>query len=171
MDRDGTTDLDWLEASGDIEELNAYIGVVLASLPDADTRIHSEGREIQSLLLRISLWLAGKADISGTAGLAEDCLRLREILRFSAAEMGGELSQAGRSPMPDGHLSASMALMARSICERARRRLNTILDEPPEVTNSHILRSILDFLEHLSAYLVLLSNKCNKIASDRGLLH
>lgn len=158
-----------IEAYGTVDELNSFIGVLIASDPltDDDRALLTD---IQARLFDIGSYLA-----SGNAEMSE---RLRPQLdgALEALEHVLDLYDSELPPMrsfvlPQGAPSAAAAHVARAVARRAERRILAFDSEltahaadegntaPPCVD-----RQVLKYINRLSDYLFILSRHCNHLA-------
>ncbi|MBD5247713.1 MAG: cob(I)yrinic acid a,c-diamide adenosyltransferase [Barnesiella sp.] len=143
-----------IEAYGTVDELNSFIGVLIASDPlTADDRTLLT--DIQARLFDIGSYLA--------AGNEEMTLRLTPRLDASLATLeqtidalDAEVPALRCFVLPQGVASAAAAHLARAVARRAERR---ILDFSNEVDPA-----VLRYINRLSDYLFILSRHCNFIA-------
>jgi cob(I)alamin adenosyltransferase len=111
-----------VEAYGAVDELNAFIGVVVAVSEQQDVRARLS--EIQAMLFRIGAVLAavpkarGKGAIDGGAE-AEDVAALEQAIDRAETE----LTPLERFVLPGGTRAAAGLHAARTVCRRAERRM------------------------------------------------
>jgi cob(I)alamin adenosyltransferase len=138
-----------IEAYGDVDELNAQIGVALAieSLP---ARYGEFLRRIQN-----DLFDAG-ADLSVPEGGERERLRLRAEqvtwLEHACDEVNDTLAPLKSFVLPGGSPAAAQLHVCRTVCRRAERRTLLVQDASPEV---------LRYLNRLSDLLFILSRGAN----------
>jgi len=159
-----------IEAYGDVDELNSYLGVLAATLgPDSDSR--AELLAIQSMLLQTGAWLATTPLSSSTAAL--DVFNEEPIRALESAidRMEQTLTPLNEFILPGGQMAAALAHVARTVCRRAERHVVAISDagrdgqQPPES-----YRLLLVYLNRLSDYLFVLARYCNHIAGEKDLV-
>ena len=138
-----------IEAYGDIDELNAQIGVALATagLPDR----HAEFlRHVQNDLFD------GGADLSVPPGGERERLRLRADqvtwLEHACDEVNDTLAPLKSFVLPGGTAAAAQLHVCRTVCRRAERRALLVQDGSPEVVR---------YLNRLSDLLFILSRGAN----------
>jgi len=138
-----------IEAYGDIDELNAQIGVALATagLPDR----HAEFlRRVQNDLFD------GGADLSVPPGGERERLRLRADqvtwLEHACDEVNDTLAPLKSFVLPGGTAAAAQLHVCRTVCRRAERRALLVQDGSPEVVR---------YLNRLSDLLFILSRGAN----------
>jgi cob(I)alamin adenosyltransferase len=145
-----------IEAYGDVDELNAQIGVTLTvrGLPDQYT---TWLRRVQNDLFDVGADLAVPA--TGSAGGAE---RTRERLRVKAEQttwlegacdaVNATLEPLRSFVLPGGTAAAAQLHVCRTVCRRAERRALLVEDANPEVMR---------YLNRLSDLLFILSRGAN----------
>jgi cob(I)alamin adenosyltransferase len=141
-----------LEAYGTLDELNAFIGLLLSELQDASDIDFN--RDIQHRLFKLGAYLA--TDQTHTAPMyAEPITEAhftemeREIDRITA-----HLPELHRFVLPGGNRSASLCHLCRTVCRRAERRTVEVGAHYP--VHPHILK----YLNRLSDYYFTLARKC-----------
>lgn len=152
-----------LDAYGDLDELNAFIGALIASLTGKVQRLAPELRQIQADLFAVGAWMAttpGSAAVDSLTPLTPDmALRLeRAIDRMDAG-----LKPLRQFILPGGHPSAAWAHIARTVCRRAERGLVRLMEAIPHETPETNYRCALVYLNRLSDYFFLLARTCNRI--------
>lgn len=155
---------DRIEAYGAVDELNAIIGAVTASLPaspDTDT-VRTQLSRIQADLFRAGAWLATTADSPSMAHLQSlnqtDSRRLEEQLD----QMQSELPRLTTFILPGGHPSAAWSHVARTVCRRAERRIVALVAQN-NLAESDV-NNQLTYINRLSDYLFVLARYCNHLA-------
>jgi cob(I)alamin adenosyltransferase len=139
-----------IQAYGDIDELNAYVGLLGDQYPDIAGKAML--REIQDRLFTIGSALACDPEkeikLKIPDLLADDVLLLeKEIDRMSAL-----LPPMKSFILPGGHVVISTAHICRCVCRRAERL--TVQLETAEPTGQPL---ILQYLNRLSDYLFILA--------------
>jgi cob(I)alamin adenosyltransferase len=138
-----------VDAYGDIDELNSVLGALTANLSDEEALIE-ELQQIQSALLQLSAWLATRPD---------------SALLESLEEIGDEqitfLEDAIDRLLPAGHITASWAHVARTVCRRSERKVVPLLNNVPEGKAVAQYRKSIVYLNRLSDYLFVLARHCN----------
>ena len=152
-----------LEACGDVDELNAVLGALAASLNDEDPKVAREIQEIQSMLFHVGSFFA----TTPGSGLT-DSLKPIEDEQIKSIETAIDRMDALLPPLtgfilPAGHASATWAHIARTVCRRAERHAVSLLDDDAEEERSAACRRLLVYMNRLSDYLFVLSRYCNRI--------
>jgi cob(I)alamin adenosyltransferase len=138
-----------IEAYGDVDELNAQLGVALATdgLPE---RYGDWLRRVQN-----DLFDAG-ADLAVPAGGERERLRLHADqvtwLERACDEVNDDLEPLKSFVLPGGTAAAAQLHVCRTVCRRAERRALLVQDASPEVIR---------YLNRLSDLLFILSRGAN----------
>ncbi|MCH5319478.1 MAG: cob(I)yrinic acid a,c-diamide adenosyltransferase [Paramuribaculum sp.] len=147
-----------IQAYGDVDELNSYIGLIAALMAPADTMIHDELIALQHRLFDIGAALAtlpdSQADIP--AGVTQ---RQIEILERAIDRIDGNLPPLHNFILPGGTVASSHAQIARAVCRRAERNIAFLAIDQP------VSPLILVFVNRLSDYLFALARYLNVTAS------
>lgn len=112
-----------VEAYGTIDELNACIGLLSASLP---AELHTTMERIESNLLTIGCALADERGCNSQIGKEEITALEQEIDRMEAS-----LPPMHKFILPTHHEGAARANLCRTVCRRTERRLTTLQREHP----------------------------------------
>ena len=140
-----------LEAYGTVDELNAFIGLLITEIDDANTR--ELLLFIQSKLFSAGSYLA--TDPSKTAykmesHLTDDCIKRIED---AIDHMDNQLPKLRNFVLPGGSRSAALAHVCRTVCRRAERMI-FLLAETNEVETP-----VLVFMNRLSDLLFVIARK------------
>jgi cob(I)alamin adenosyltransferase len=151
----------YIEAGGDVDELNSIIGGIKVLLPSACGHIISEIHQIQSNLMTIGAYIATSRNSTAFENIPEISNTDVINLETSIDAMQINLPKLTEFIIPSGHISAVMANVARTVCRRAERHvvglsLQVGVGEAPK----H-LRYQLIYLNRLSDYLFVLARYCN----------
>jgi len=128
-----------VEAYGTVDELNACIGLVLAS-PGLTTLIHNSLTEIQHRLFD----LGGELAVPGRdVILAADSSDLERLLDA----LNADLPPLKDFVLPGGTPGAAICHLARAVCRRAERRVITLQrSEPVNAESVRYLNRLSDLL-------------------------
>lgn len=139
-----------LEAYGTVDELNSWLGLLLAS-----SNFPAEERELltdaQSRLFDIGGRLAG----TPSSGITEADIA---ALEASIDRMTGACAPQTCFLLPGGCTLAAQANVARTVCRRAERRMEAVKEE------SGIEPEAMAYINRLSDWLFALSRYCNACA-------
>lgn len=152
-----------LEACGDVDELNAVLGALGASLREEDPKVAREIQEIQSALFHVGAFF-----VTTPGSPLADSLRPiteEQIKGLEAAidRMDALLPALTGFILPAGHAAATWAHIARTVCRRAERHAVRLLEGAAEEERSDADRRLLVYMNRLSDYLFVLSRYCNRI--------
>jgi cob(I)alamin adenosyltransferase len=149
-----------IEAYGDVDELNAQIGVTL-TVPGMPEPYMQWLRRVQNDLFDVGADLA--VPTTGSAGSAGGAEGTRERLRVSAGqvtwlegacdEVNATLEPLRSFVLPGGTAAAAQLHVCRTVCRRAERRALLVEDSNPEVVR---------YLNRLSDLLFILSRGANE---------
>jgi cob(I)alamin adenosyltransferase len=138
-----------IEAYGDVDELNAHIGVALA-LSDLPAPYATWLRRVQNDLFDVG------ADLSVPHGGDRERLRVTPDqitwLEGACDEVNGTLAPLKSFVLPGGTAAAAQLHVCRTVCRRAERRALLVEDSNPEVVR---------YLNRLSDLLFILSRGAN----------
>ncbi len=152
-----------MEACGDVDELNAVLGALGASLADEDPNVAREIQEIQSTLFHIGACLATTPGSPFTDSLKPIDDEQIKSLETAIDRMDAVLPPLTGFILPAGHAFAAWAHTARTVCRRAERHTVSLLGEPKEEKPSEAHGRILIYMNRLSDYLFVLARYCNRI--------
>jgi cob(I)alamin adenosyltransferase len=157
-----------IEAYGDVDELNAVLGVLVATLPQGQAELAEEIQQIQSDLLHIGAWLATTPTSPSLDVLEKITAAQITSLELAIDRLEEELPALRGFIIPGGHISAAWAHVARTVCRRAERHIVRLSEESSE--NQAALREVIVYLNRLSDYLFVLARYCNQIAGVADIL-
>ena len=143
-----------MDAIGEIDELNAYIGLIIAELDkNKYPEIKKNLIQIQNNLFIIGSNLAAvQTDLEDIPKLAEDDINTLEKLIDKLDEGLPVLNQF---ILPGGNQTASTSYLARTVCRRAERKIID-LSQKHEIDNI-----IKQYINRLSDYLFVLARWLN----------
>jgi cob(I)alamin adenosyltransferase len=151
---------DRVEACGEVDELNAFLGVVSANLPEGHEEILGEIHTIQSALFHIGARLSttpGSPLLSTLKEIGEEEVH---ALEQAIDRMEEALSPVRGFILPGGHPTAAVIHAARTVCRRSERRVVRLYTAGKEEGRA---RNILAYLNRLSDYLFVLARYCNYV--------
>ncbi len=136
-----------VEAMGDVDELNAHIGLLIACL-DRDSRHHEVLSDIQHRLFD----LGGELAVPGYTLVTEEAVAR---LESEIDELNKSLKPLENFILPGGDRETAQTHVARTVCRRAERRLVAMaqLSEQKQEINEAGLK----YLNRLSDYLFVLA--------------
>jgi len=158
-----------MEAGGDVDELNSAIGVIKTLLPADCGHVLSDLSQIQSNLMKIGAYIATSRDSAAIDKAPKITDAEVKNLETAIDALQNGLPDLTGFIVPNGHISAVMAHIARTVCRRAERHvvglsLQIGFGEAPK----H-LRYQLVYLNRLSDYFFVLAlylNHATGIAED-----
>lgn len=107
-------------AVGDVDELNAFLGLIVAFTEDA--KLASSLKEMQRDLFVIG------AMLSGARGTKLNASRVNEF-ENEIDRLEGELPPLKNFILPGGSKTASMFHLARTVCRRAERSVAALMEK------------------------------------------
>lgn len=146
-----------LNACGDLDELNAAVGLLISSLPVKLNRAITCLDLTQKCLISICAYLA-------TTSHSEEVFRINNLsdeiqhLEHLIDRIQPELPELRAFILPGGHQAACQAHMARTICRRAERSIAVLM---PTMKNENAFQEILKYINRLSDYLFILARYIN----------
>ncbi len=156
----------YIEACGDVDELISVIAGIRSLLPNDCENIALELFKIQSNLMTICSYIATSR--TSTAFDQIPCLSDIDVkyLEKRIESMQLVLPELKGFIIPNGHISAVMAHIARTVCRRAERHvvglsLQIAIGEEPK----HLKLQLI-YLNRLSDYLFVLARFLNLIAKE-----
>ncbi len=152
-----------VDAYGEIDELNSFVGGIKAAWEIDDPDLGREIDRIQGWLLTAGAWLATMPGSSSASLLMPFTHDPSTHLEAAIDAMSVSLPEVKQFVLPQGHLSAATAHMARTVCRRAERRVISLsMDKSATLPVTDTLRNILVFLNRLSDYLFVLARHLNQ---------
>ncbi|BCU68399.1 ATP:cob(I)alamin adenosyltransferase [Sulfolobales archaeon HS-7] len=133
-----------VDALGDLDELNAFLGLAAST----NNAIKDDIEKVQSDIFTIASRIAG-------FNLELDESKVKE-LEGMIRKYGDELPQLRNFVLPGGDISASTLHIARTVCRRAERKIVSLYKE------SHIGSLEISYLNRLSSLLFVMALWCNK---------
>ncbi len=148
-------------AYGDVDELNAVLGLVLTSAPDLPPDVSELLRSIQNDLFDVGADLCRPMGAEEKAGAV---LRIRpeQVTRLEGAidRYNAVLAPLESFVLPGGRPAAAWCHQARTVCRRAERDIVTLM------RGEHVNPQVLIYLNRLSDLLFVLARACNGDGKD-----
>lgn len=119
-------------------------------------------QQIQSDLLKAGAWLATSPDSPAITDLDEITDEHVGALEIHIDRMEESLPALREFILPGGHLSASWAHVARTVCRRAERSVVRLSERVEEGKRPGQLGRVLKYLNRLSDYLFVVARYCNQ---------
>ena len=141
-----------IEAYGTVDELNSFIGVLIAEIDDE--KVEKDLLRVQKRLFDLGAILATNPNKPELIQKFDD----KEItfLESSIDNMEKELDPLKNFILPSGSRLIAFTHVARTVCRRAERRIVAIQD------SSKTYEVLLKYINRLSDYLFVLSRKLAK---------
>ncbi len=138
-----------LEAYGTVDELNAFVGLLIASLDD-ESEVNFL-TELQKQLFELGSELA--VDPENPPGFSFDMISEEDVLALEHRidTYTEALPELKNFVLPGGSVAASRAHLCRTVCRRAERRAVALNTESP------IRAEVVIFLNRLSDYFFVLA--------------
>jgi cob(I)alamin adenosyltransferase len=152
-----------LEACGDVDELNAVLGALGASLREEDPNLAREIQEIQSTLFDVGACVATTPESALAEALKPISEEQIKGLEAAIDRMDALLPPLTGFILPAGHAAATWSHIARTVCRRAERHAVSLLEESAAEERSTAHRRLLVYMNRLSDYLFVVSRYCNRI--------
>lgn len=151
---------DYFEALGDVDELNAHLGLVRSQCPDDD--LNEQLTEIQSRLFDVGANLATPRLNSSTSKLARTTFDSQHILSLEKwiDTMDALLPALQNFILPGGNNLTALVHVARAVARRAERHTT------PLVIRGDVDQVILQYLNRLSDYLFTVARYVGNIQGD-----
>ncbi len=150
-----------VEACGDLDELNSFLGALAAAYPEGQDELVAEMKSIQATLLTAGALLGTSS--SSPSGRSLKRITGSDIAALEAAtdRIDGGLPKLKGFLIPGGHESACWAHMARTVCRRAERRVVDLIEGLQEDPSGGGIAEVLVYLNRLSDYLFCVARRCN----------
>lgn len=157
-----------IHACGDVDELNAAVGAIVAALAPGDDAIVAELRRIQSDLFQVGAWLSATPASDTQARLIPISPEHGRRIERLIDAMTPELPELKAFILPGGHMSAAWSHMARTVCRRAERTVIELAGQPGNpAAGRDELAPVIVFLNRLSDYFFVLARLLNQKAGIR----
>jgi cob(I)alamin adenosyltransferase len=142
-----------LEVCGDLDELDAWLGLARCEMLPEGVDPLLEG--LQRRLVRLRTELATVGDIA--SGSAELCSTDVEQIEQAIDRYDGHLEPLDTFILPGGSRPAAVLHVARAVCRRAERRLVSLLRAEPRAVSP----AFLCYVNRLSDLLYVLARAAN----------
>ncbi|MFW1808060.1 cob(I)yrinic acid a,c-diamide adenosyltransferase [Acinetobacter ursingii] len=134
-----------IAALGEVDELNAILGVLRAQIANSDNNEKEKWEKHLSLIQHWLFDLGGEVCIPNYTLLQDTSI---EYLEQSIDQMNEQLPMLKEFILPSGSLACSYAHQARAVCRRAERSLITVQqrDQNIQTTSLQLLNRLSDWL-------------------------
>lgn len=151
-----------IAALGDVDELNAIIGVLRAQITDSQITNKADWDKSLSLIQHWLFDLGGEVCIPNYNLLQPVCI---EFLEKEIDRMNEDLPMLKEFILPSGSLSCSYAHQARTVCRRAERSLMSV-----QTRDQNIQATALQLLNRLSDWLFVASRALQRAEGGQEVL-
>lgn len=138
-----------IEALGDIDELDSYLGVVIANLSDQCQELLNPLQDRQRDLYELESDIVVKRHEEITAAAVE-------FLEQQIDELNQKIPKTTHFILPGGSITATHLHYARTVARRAERAMAKLNDEQQELAPA-----CLKYINRLSDYLFILARYAN----------
>ena len=159
-----------VEAYGEVDELNSTLGAVASALDGKAPELDRELRRIQSNLFHIGAWLATTSKSPSMEVLKKISEQESKSLEAAIDRMQNDVPELHGFILPGGHMSASWAHVARTVCRRTERHVVVLYEQQKEETTRAQFQAIVLYLNRLSDYLFMLARYCNHLFGKEDIL-
>jgi len=150
-----------IEIYGDLDELNASLGMLAANLLATMPELSPEIQQIQSILFQIGSLVASSTNRFLNKNLPVITAAQIQQLEQAIDQMESVLPVLKNFILPGGHISAASAHLARTVCRRTERHLVGLFAHISDNEITESLKNALAYLNRLSDYLFVLARYCN----------
>jgi cob(I)alamin adenosyltransferase len=168
-----------IDAYGEIDELNAGIGILIAFLePGADRPAADQVDQVKDQLLGIQsdlfvtgAWLAATPDSEARKRLAPLTETHTQAIESFIDAMQAQLPELKSFILPGGHVAAAWAHLVRTVCRRVERAV-VHLDRTQDQQESgrDDLKPVVAYINRLSDYFFVLARYLNQKAEVADLI-
>ncbi len=147
-----------LEAYGTIDELNSWLGMLVANATALDDAARTTLLSVQNNLFNVGCYLA--TDSTANAPTPPPAIaRATAMLEAEIDRITPQLPQLRAFILPGGCPDAALANVCRTVCRRAERHIAALADEAPvDAEVSAFVNRLSDYLFTLGRQLNLLTN-------------
>lgn len=138
-----------LEAYGEVDELNAYLGIIISLMQGSSLEEFLDEREfilsIQNRLFVLGSNLACRAEKRREFQLEELSARDLEMLEKRIDFLDEKLPKLKNFILPGGDLLASHFHVSRTICRRVERRISTLTEDQQGLFSLKYINRLSDY--------------------------
>ncbi len=143
-----------LEAYGTVDELNSFLGLLAARLPDGEDKAFVQW--IQDTLFVVGSYLATDGEKTELRKASIVTPEQVEKMEREIDRLDSLLPPLKAFVLPGGDEVAALCHVCRTVCRRAERRILALAEEVP------VSGELLAYINRLSDYLFVLSRKINQ---------
>lgn len=147
-----------IQAYGEVDELNSFIGALVAALGAGSDSITAQLQQIQSDLFHAGAWLSAASATRSIQGLTPVGPAHGGRLESLIDAMEAQLPELRSFILPGGAPPAVWSHLARTVCRRAERRVIELIERAGPEDG---LNDILIYLNRLSDYFFVLARFLN----------
>ncbi len=151
-----------IEVCGDIDELNSFLGALIAAVPGEESKLKEEIRRIQTHLLLIGAWLSTTPGSPVQASIETISDTQIASIEDAIDRMEKSLPELKDFILPGGHMAAAWAHVARAVSRRVERHMVRLFSEAGAADVSDANSQALVFINRLSDYLFELARFLNR---------
>jgi len=145
-----------MHAVGSVDELNAFIGMVIAEDPEFREHLHEHLTRVQQVLFRLGADLATPMDSNAQVPRMEE-KHVQEVDGWIAG-LESRLPVQRTFILPGGSIIAAHLHLARTVCRRAERWI-VDLSESEQINPQTVM-----YTNRLSDFLFLLARAANEVS-------
>jgi cob(I)alamin adenosyltransferase len=160
-----------VRAYGEVDELNAVVGMLIAALGEDSDEIREQLEAVQSDLFHAGAWLSTTRTAELEGHLPSIGKEQAARLESQIDDMSARLPELKAFILPGGHVTAAWAHMARTVCRRAERSVIDLAGmDAGRGDPEPAAQSVIAYLNRLSDYFFVLARHLNQRAgmADRG---
>lgn len=149
-----------LEAYGSVDELNSFLGLLVAEVDDEAVRVRL--LYVQHKLFALGAYLAtdrSQTELSQASLLSDESV---SSLEEDIDKMDAGLPPLGGFILPGGNHASALCQVCRSVCRRAERRMLAL----EEAGSCELDMNVKRFINRLSDYLFVLARKLNYLTKS-----
>ncbi|MDA8139978.1 MAG: cob(I)yrinic acid a,c-diamide adenosyltransferase [Desulfobacteraceae bacterium] len=153
-----------VRAYGEVDELNAVVGLLAAVLPAGCDETARQLARIQSDLFHVGGWLAAVPGSEARQRLTAITPEFSGRIETWIDAMQNHLPELKVFILPGGHPGAAQAHVARTVGRRAERAVIALVRQEETAQADPSLSAVVMFLNRLSDYFFVLARYLNKKA-------
>jgi cob(I)alamin adenosyltransferase len=151
-----------IDVCGDIDELNSFLGALIAAMPESKSDLMEEIRRIQTYLLHIGAWFSttpGSPIQTEVETISDTDIA---FIEHAIDRMDKSLPELRDFILPGGLMSAALAHVARAVTRRVERHMVRLISETVFREAQDANSNALVFINRLSDYLFQLARFLNR---------
>ncbi len=156
-----------IRAGGAVDELNSFLGAMIAEIPSSQAGWIATLQDIQADLFLIGAWIATTPDSPAASQLQPFETQRVKVLERGIDEMEAVLPGLNQFILPGGHRSSAWAHIARSVCRRCETQTVQLCELEEAQQLPVVYQNILKYLNRLSDYLFTAARFCNHLHDQK----